>query len=68
MVKTLLYTYTGTNGTITSPIHLENIFSIKSQIAFRIAKISKSDFGLEFRWAQLSSCQAVFKNPISFVS
>lgn len=30
MVKTLLYTYTGTNGTITSPIHLENIFSIKS--------------------------------------
>jgi hypothetical protein len=30
MVKTLLYTYVGTNGTITSPIHLENIFSIKS--------------------------------------
>ena len=30
MIKTLLYTYIGTNGTITSPIHLENVFSIRN--------------------------------------
>ncbi len=26
MIKTPLYTYLGTNGTITSPIHLEDIY------------------------------------------
>ena len=26
MTKTVLYTYLGTNGTITSPIHLEDIY------------------------------------------
>lgn len=29
MKKTVLYTYLGTNGTITSPIHLEGIYSVK---------------------------------------
>lgn len=28
MKTTKLYTYLGTNGTITSPIHLENIYSV----------------------------------------
>jgi len=28
MKKTKIYTYLGTNGTITSPIHLENIYSV----------------------------------------
>lgn len=28
MVKTPLYTYLGTNGTITSPVHLEDIYYI----------------------------------------
>ena len=28
MIKTPLYTYLGTNGTITSPIHLEGIYSV----------------------------------------
>lgn len=28
MIKTAYYTYLGTNGTITSPVHLENIYSI----------------------------------------
>ena len=28
MTKTVLYTYFGTNGTITSPIHLPDIYSI----------------------------------------
>ncbi len=29
MKKQILYTYLGTNGTLTTPIHLENIYSIK---------------------------------------
>ena len=28
MTKTALYTYLGTNGTITSPVHLEDIYYI----------------------------------------
>jgi hypothetical protein len=28
MIKTKIYTYLGTNGTITSPVHLENIYSV----------------------------------------
>lgn len=30
MKTTTLYTYLGTNGTITTPIHLENIYSVES--------------------------------------
>lgn len=26
MTKTIMYTYLGTNGTITSPVHLEDIY------------------------------------------
>jgi hypothetical protein len=29
MIKTPLYTYLGTNGTITSPVYLEGIYSVK---------------------------------------
>lgn len=29
MTKNVLYTYLGTNGTITSPVHLEDIYYIK---------------------------------------
>ena len=29
MIKTLMYTYLGTNGTITSPVHLEDIYYIR---------------------------------------
>lgn len=28
MIKTTFYTYLGTNGTLTTPIHLEGIYSI----------------------------------------
>ena len=28
MKKTAIYTYLGTNGTITSPVHLEGIYSV----------------------------------------
>ena len=30
MKKEILYTYLGTNGTITSPVHLEDIYYISS--------------------------------------
>lgn len=30
MTKEILYTYLGTNGTITTPIHLEDIYYIRS--------------------------------------
>ena len=29
MVKTVLYEYLGTNGTITSPVHLEDIYYVR---------------------------------------
>ena len=29
MTKEVLYTYLGTNGTITSPVYLEGIYSVK---------------------------------------
>lgn len=29
MTKEILYTYLGTNGTITSPVHLEDIYYIR---------------------------------------
>lgn len=29
MKKNFLYTYLGTNGTITSPVYLENIYSVR---------------------------------------
>ena len=29
MIKETLYTYLGTNGTITTPIHLEGIYAVK---------------------------------------
>ena len=28
MIKTTMYTYLGTNGTITSPVHLEDIYYV----------------------------------------
>ncbi len=30
MTKEILYTYLGTNGTITSPVHLEDIYYVRS--------------------------------------
>ena len=32
MKKQVLYTYLGTNGTLTTPIHLEGIYSVKKII------------------------------------
>lgn len=30
MIKTVIYTYLGTNGTISTPIYLEGIYSVKN--------------------------------------
>lgn len=30
MLKTIIYTYLGTNGTLSTPIHLEGIYSVKN--------------------------------------
>ena len=38
MTKTVLYTYLGTNGTITSPVHLEDTYYIR-----KIRLIADSD-------------------------
>lgn len=32
MTKEVLYVYLGTNGTIISPVHLENIYSVKKLV------------------------------------
>ena len=29
MIKTILYTYLGTNGTLTTPIHLPGVYCVK---------------------------------------
>lgn len=29
MQKTILYEYLGTNGTVRTPVHLENVYSVK---------------------------------------
>lgn len=29
MIKTKMYTYLGTNGTLVTPIHLPNVYSVK---------------------------------------
>lgn len=47
MTKTLLYTYLGTNGTITSPVHLEGIYSIKKyRLVADTNKVLTSDGGV----------------------
>lgn len=47
MTKTLLYTYLGTNGTITSPVHLEGIYSIKKyRLIADTNKVLTSDDGI----------------------
>ena len=30
MIKTYVYTYLGTNGTLTTPIHLQGIYSVRN--------------------------------------
>lgn len=50
MKKTIFYTYLGTNGTITSPVFLENIYSVKKyqllpEDGYQLTKDGKKFFG-----------------------
>jgi len=47
MIKTVLYTYLGTNGTITSPVHLEGIYSVrKVRLEAEKNKVLTKDAGI----------------------
>ena len=47
MKKTPLYTYLGTNGTITSPVHLEDIYYVKKyRLEAETNKMLTKDDGL----------------------
>lgn len=48
MTKLVTYTYLGTNGTLTTPIHLEGIYSVKkiTLIADEGKKITKDNINL----------------------
>ena len=44
MTKTVYYTYLGTNGTITSPVHLEDIYYIRNiQLTADVGKLLTKD-------------------------
>ncbi len=45
MTKTVYYTYLGTNGTITSPVHLEDVYFIRKYllVAEGGKKLTKDD-------------------------
>jgi hypothetical protein len=45
MTKTVYYTYLGTNGTITSPVHLEDVYFIRNYllVAEDGKKLTKND-------------------------
>ena len=48
MTKTVMYTYLGTNGTICSPVHLEDIYYIrKIKLTADINKVLTKD-GINF--------------------
>ena len=47
MIKTPLYTYLGTNGTITSPVHLEDIYYVvKYRLEAERGKVLTRDNGV----------------------
>jgi len=47
MIKTPLYTYLGTNGTLTTPIHLEGIYSVlKYRLEAEANKYLSKDNGI----------------------
>lgn len=48
MIKQVTYTYLGTNGTLTTPIHLEGIYSVKKIVltADEGKKLTKDNINL----------------------
>lgn len=54
MKKEVLYTYLGTNGVITTPIHLEDTYFIrKIRLTADKGKVLTKDFGKTYNYAVL---------------
>ena len=50
MKKEVLYTYLGTNGTITTPIHLEDTYYIRNiRLSADSGKVLTKDFGMTYK-------------------
>lgn len=51
MTKEVMYTYLGTNGTICSPVHLEDIYYIRQMrlTAASNKRLTKDGINLEYR-------------------
>lgn len=49
MIKNIYYTYLGTNGTVTTPVFLENIYSVKTiELIAEPEKVLTKDNGKTF--------------------
>ena len=56
MKKENLYTYLGTNGTITTPIHIEGIPCVKHiRLTAEAGKVLTKDYGLSYLYSVLVS-------------
>ena len=54
MTKEVLYAYLGTNGVITTPIHIEDTYYIrKIRLRADEGKVLTKDFGKTFKYAVL---------------
>lgn len=52
MKKEILYTYLGTNGTITTPIHLEGAYCVhKIRLKADPEKVLTKDYGKTYKYA-----------------
>lgn len=50
MKKEVLYTYLGTNGTITTPIHLEDTYYIRNiRLSAEPGKVLTKDYGATYK-------------------
>ena len=54
MKKEILYTYLGTNGTITTPIRLEGAYCVrKIRISADVGKVLTKDFGTNYVYSAI---------------
>ena len=52
MKKEVLYTYLGTNGTVTTPIHLEDTYYIRNiRLVADPKKVLTKDYGQTYKYA-----------------
>lgn len=67
MIKQVTYTYLGTNGTLTTPIHLEGIYSVKKIVltADEGKKLTKDNINLVDRVTVRSDEEAELWKEVS---